>query len=60
MSAAEIEAGIIDQYNTMKPLYYQFENFLNYYVNQLTTKYKFKFTLMDVLIHLKEKIDLID
>lgn len=44
MSAAEIEAGIIDQYNTMKPLYYQFENFLNYYVNQLTTKYKFKFT----------------
>lgn len=43
MSNAEIEAGITDQYNTMKALYYQFENFLDFYVNQLTKKYKFKF-----------------
>lgn len=43
MSNAEIEAGITDQFNTMNPLYYQFENFLDFYVNQLTKKYKFKF-----------------
>lgn len=43
MGAAEIEAGIIDQYNTMKPLYQQFNKFLNFYVNQLTKKYHFKF-----------------
>ena len=43
MSNAEIEAGITDQYNTMSSMYYQFENFLDYYVNQLTKKYKFKF-----------------
>ena len=43
MSNAEIEAGIIDQYNTMKPLYNQFSNFLNFYVNQITKRYRFKF-----------------
>ena len=45
MSNAEIEAGIIDQYNTMKPLYNQFSNFLNFYVNQITKKYKFSLIL---------------
>ena len=44
MSNAEIEAGITDQYNTMRPLYYQFENFLNFYVNRLPIKYKWRFT----------------
>lgn len=43
MSNAEIEAGITDQYNTMKSLYYQFENFMDFYVDQITKKYKFKF-----------------
>lgn len=43
MSNAEIEAGIIDQYNTMKPLYQQFNKFMTFYGNQLTRKYKFKF-----------------
>lgn len=45
MSNAEVEAGIIDQYNTMRPMYYQFNNFLNFYINKLNTKYKFRFTL---------------
>lgn len=44
MSAEEVKAGIIDQYNTVRPMYHQFENFLNFYVNQLTKKYHFKFT----------------
>lgn len=43
MSNAEIEAGITDQYNTMSSLYYQFEDFMNFFVNKLTKKYKFNF-----------------
>lgn len=43
MSNAEIEAGIIDQYNTVKPMYYQFQNFLEYYVNQITKNFHFSF-----------------
>lgn len=42
MSNAEVEAGITDQYNTMKPMYYQFENFMNFFIGKLRTKYKFK------------------
>ena len=45
MSNAEIEAGIIDQYNTVKQVYSQFNNFLEFFGNQLTKKYKFKMTL---------------
>ena len=44
MSNAEIEAGIIDQYNTVKQVYSQFNNFLEFFGNQLTKKYKFKFS----------------
>lgn len=44
MSNAEIEAGIIDQYNTVKQVYSQFNNFLEFFANQLTKKYKFKFS----------------
>lgn len=44
MSNAEIEAGIIDQYNTVKQVYSQFNNFLEFFGNQLTKKYKFRFS----------------
>ena len=44
MSNAEIEAGIIDQYNTVKQVYSQFNNFLEFFGNQLTKRYKFKFS----------------
>ena len=44
MSNAEIEAGIIDQYNTVKQVYSQFNNFLDFFANQLTKKYKFSFS----------------
>ena len=43
MSNAEIEAGIIDQYNTVKQVYAQFNNFLEFFVNKLTKHYKFSF-----------------
>lgn len=43
MSNAEIEAGITDQYNTMRPLYSQFNNFMDFFANKLTKHYKFKF-----------------
>ena len=42
-SNAEIEAGLNDMYQTMKPLYAQFGNFMEFYANQLTKKYKWRF-----------------
>ena len=45
MSSAEIQYAAETQYNLMKPLYAQFEAFLNYYGNKLTKKYKFSFIL---------------
>lgn len=44
MSNAEIEAGIIDQYNTVKQVYAQFNNFLEFFANKLTKHYKFSFS----------------
>ena len=44
MSNAEIEAGIIDQYNTVKQVYSQFNNFLEFFVNKLTKHYQFAFS----------------
>ncbi len=43
MSNAEIEAAKDETYNTMKPLYYQFANFMEFYANKLTKRYHFKF-----------------
>lgn len=45
MSSAEIQYAAETQYNLMKPLYSQFEAFLNFYGNKLTRKYKFSFIL---------------
>ena len=44
MSQAEIQNAIITDYNYMSSLYPQFANFLEYFVNRKTKKYKFKFT----------------
>jgi hypothetical protein len=44
MSETEAKCAIITDYNIAEPLYRQYENFLNYYVNRKTKKYKFKFT----------------
>lgn len=44
MSNAEIEAALNEVYSTMKPLYAQFNNFLDFFVNRITKKYHFKFT----------------
>ena len=43
MSNAEIQYAAEQQYNIMKPMYSQFQNFLNFYANKLTKKFKFKF-----------------
>lgn len=43
MSNAELEAALNEVYQTMKPMYAQFNNFLDFYVNQMTSKYKFRF-----------------
>lgn len=43
MSNAEIEAAMNETYQTMKPLYYQFSNFMEFFANKLTKRYKFKF-----------------
>lgn len=43
MSNAEMEAALNEVYQTMKPLYYQFSNFMDFFINQITKKYKFRF-----------------
>lgn len=43
MSQEEIRNAILADYNVMKKVYTQFNNFLDFYVNQLTKHYKFKF-----------------
>ena len=45
MSQEEIRNAILSDYNVMKKIYFQFNNFLDFYVNQLTKHYKFKFSL---------------
>ena len=45
MSQEEIRNAILSDYNVMKKIYFQFNNFLDFYVNQLTKHYKFKFVL---------------
>lgn len=45
MSNAELQYAAENDYNTMKPLYSQFNNFLEFWANKLTKKYKFKFIL---------------
>lgn len=44
MSQSELENAIYTDYCFMKPLYEQFNQFLNFYVNKKTTKYKFEFS----------------
>lgn len=43
MSNAELENAILDDYNMMKSVYSQFNNFLEFYANKVTKKYKFSF-----------------
>ena len=43
MSQEEIRNAILADYNVMRKVYTQFNNFLDFYVNRLTKHYKFKF-----------------
>lgn len=43
MSQSELENAILTDYNIVKKLYSQFSNFLSFYVNKKTKKYKFRF-----------------
>ena len=43
MSSAEVQYAAETQYHLMKPLYNQFANFLNWFGNKMTRKYKFTF-----------------
>jgi hypothetical protein len=44
MSQEEIRNAILADYSIMRKVYAQFNNFLDFYVNQLTKHYKFKFS----------------
>lgn len=59
MSNAEMEAALNEVYQTMKPMYAQFNNFLDFYVNQMTSKYKFKFEFVgsNYAFERKERFD---
>ena len=43
MSNAELENAILTDYNMLEPIYSQFNNFLDFFANKLTKKYKFTF-----------------
>ena len=43
MSESEMKNAIVTDFNTVKHLYEQFDNFLKYYVNKKTRKYNFNF-----------------
>jgi len=43
MSQAELQNAILTDYNRMSKLYPQFENFLEFFINKKTKKYKFSF-----------------
>ena len=45
MTQFELENAVYTDYMIMKPLYEQFNQFLNFYVNKKTVKYKFDFSL---------------
>ena len=45
MGQFEVQSALMIDYNFMAQLYLQFENFLNFFVNKKTKKYKFKFVL---------------
>lgn len=45
MSIAEVESGLVTMYQTMRHLYAQFENFLEFQANAITKKYKWKFKM---------------
>lgn len=44
MSNAEIENAIITDYGIMRNIYSQFNNFMNFFANQKTRKFKFNFS----------------
>lgn len=45
MAQFEMENAIYADYNFIKPIYEQFNQFLNFFINKKTVKYKFEFSL---------------
>lgn len=43
MGNAELQYATEAQYQIMKPMYAQFQNFMNYFANKMTKKFKFSF-----------------
>ena len=43
MSQSELQNAILSDYNLIKKLYSQYENFLEFFINKKTKKYKFSF-----------------
>lgn len=43
MSQSELQNAILSDYNLLKKLYSQYENFLEFFINKKTKKYKFSF-----------------
>ena len=59
MSNAELENAMLTDYNMLKPIYSQFTNFMEFFANKLTDKYKFKFIFngSNYLFERKERTD---
>jgi len=59
MGQFELQSAILTDGNMMSKIYSQFVNFLEYFINQKTRKYKFKFKLegLNHDFHRKQRID---
>ena len=56
LNTFESQLALTIDENFVKGLYSQFENFLNYYINKRTAKYKFKFTFNDTNTNRDQKL----
>lgn len=55
MSQEELQEALLADYRIVEPLYHQFNNFLDFYINKKTRKYKFRFDMEGSTLPFEQK-----